>query len=158
MPTPSRAWPPCGGAKFVDVLLLALNAFVSATLLPGASEVVLAGLVVAGTSPVWLLFLVATVGNVAGSMVNWALGYYLAGYRERRWFPVKPDHYARMERIYARWGIWSLLLSWVPVIGDPLTAFAGLMRAPVWAALAIITLAKAGRYAVVIAGVTSLTG
>jgi membrane protein YqaA with SNARE-associated domain len=142
----------------VDVLLLALNAFVSATLLPGASELVLAGLVAAGTSPVWLLFLAATIGNVAGSMVNWALGTFLAAYRERAWFPVKPAQYARMERIYGRWGIWSLLLSWVPVIGDPLTAFAGLMRAPFWPALAVITLAKAGRYAVVIAGVWGVWG
>jgi membrane protein YqaA with SNARE-associated domain len=142
----------------LDVLLLALNAFVSATLLPGASELVLAGLVVAGTSPVWLLFLAATFGNVAGSMTNWALGYFLARYRDRRWFPITPAAYDRAAATYARHGVWSLLLSWVPVIGDPLTVVAGLMRAPIWPVLAIVTVAKAARYAVVIVGVWGVWG
>ena len=69
-------------------------------------------------------------------------------FRDRPWFPVKPDALARAEGWYRRWGRWSLLLSWVPVIGDPLTLVAGVMREPWWSFLLLVTLAKAGRYGV----------
>ncbi|WP_261542683.1 YqaA family protein [Burkholderia multivorans] len=118
----------------------------AATLFPLQSEAVLAGLLLAGREPVWALVLVASVGNVAGSTLNWALGRGIERFRERRWFPVKASALVRGERWYARYGRWSLLLSWAPVIGDPLTMIAGVLREPLPSFLAIVTIAKVGRY------------
>jgi len=128
--------------------LLFLTALIAATVLPMQSEAVLVGLLLAGQQPPWLLVLVATVGNVLGSVVNWWLGRGIERFRDRRWFPASPDAMARAERWYRRRGRWSLLLSWVPVIGDPLTVVAGVMREPFPTFLLLVTVAKAGRYIV----------
>jgi membrane protein YqaA with SNARE-associated domain len=130
---------------------LFLSAFGAATLLPLQSEAVLVALLLAGQYPLWALLLVATLGNVLGSWVNWLLGRSIEHYRERRWFPVTPNRLQQAQAWYARYGRWSLLLSWMPVIGDPLTLVAGVMRERLWIFLLIVTLAKAGRYAVLAA-------
>lgn len=130
---------------------LFLSAFGAATLLPLQSEAVLVALLLAGQHPLWTLLLVATLGNVLGSWVNWLLGRSIEHYRERRWFPVSPARLQQAQSWYARYGRWSLLLSWMPVIGDPLTLVAGVMRERLWVFLAIVTLAKASRYAVLAA-------
>lgn len=130
---------------------LFLSAFGAATLLPLQSEAVLVALLLAGQHPLWALLLVATLGNVLGSWVNWLLGRSIQHYRERRWFPVSPARLQQAQDWYARYGRWSLLLSWMPVIGDPLTLVAGVMRERLWVFLAIVTLAKASRYAVLAA-------
>jgi membrane protein YqaA with SNARE-associated domain len=126
-------------------------AFTAATLLPAQSELVLAALLVAGEQPAWLLLTVASVGNVAGSVVNWVLGRGVARFRTRRWFPVSEAALARAEGWYRRWGRWSLLLSWAPVIGDPLTVAAGVLREPILPFLVLVSAAKIGRYLVVAA-------
>jgi membrane protein YqaA with SNARE-associated domain len=125
---------------------LFLSAFGAATLLPLQSEAVLVGLLLAKAHPVWALVAVATFGNVLGSLLNWLLGRYVEHFRERRWFPVKPAQMQRAQVFYHRYGRWSLLLAWMPVIGDPLTLVAGVMRESFWVFLALVTLAKAGRY------------
>lgn len=130
---------------------LFLSAFGAATLLPLQSEAVLVALLLAGQHPLWALLLVATLGNVLGSWVNWLLGRSIEHYRERRWFPVSPARLQQAQAWYTRYGRWSLLLSWMPVIGDPLTLVAGVMRERLWIFIAIVTLAKAGRYAVLAA-------
>lgn len=130
---------------------LFLSAFCAATLLPLQSEAVLVALLLAGQHPLWALLLVATLGNVLGSWVNWLLGRSIEHYRERRWFPVSPARLQQAQGWYARYGRWSLLLSWMPVIGDPLTLVAGVMRERLWIFIAIVTLAKASRYAVLTA-------
>lgn len=130
---------------------LFLSAFGAATLLPLQSEAVLVALLLAGQHPLWALLLVATLGNVLGSWVNWLLGRSIEHYRERRWFPVSPARLQQAKGWYARYGRWSLLLSWMPVIGDPLTLVAGVMRERLWIFIAIVTLAKASRYAVLTA-------
>ena len=130
---------------------LFLSAFGAATLLPLQSEAVLVALLLAGQHSLWALLLVATLGNVLGSWVNWLLGRSIEHYRERRWFPVSPTRLQQAQGWYARYGRWSLLLSWMPVIGDPLTLVAGVMRERLWVFLAIVTLAKASRYAVLAA-------
>ena len=130
-------------------------AFVAATLLPAQSELALATLLAVGRYDAWLLILVATAGNVLGSLVNWLLGRFLHHHRDKRWFPVSGRSLERAERIYGRWGLWTLLLSWMPVVGDPLTFVAGLLRTPLKLFLPIVALAKAGRYSAV-AGVVQL--
>lgn len=125
-------------------------AFAAATILPMQSEALLAYLV---TNPdLWVagLFCVATLGNVLGSVVNWYCGRFLRRFRDRRWFPVSPDALQRAETRYHRYGRWSLLASWVPIIGDPLTVVAGVMREPLRSFIPIVLLAKGTRYLVVI--------
>lgn len=131
---------------------LFLAAFIAATILPMQSEAVLVGLLLADYSP-WALVLVASAGNVLGSVVNWLLGRGIERFRERRWFPASPEAMARAERFYRRFGRWSLLLSWLPIVGDPLTVVAGVLREPFPSFLALVTLAKVGRY-VALAAIT----
>ncbi|MBM3105967.1 DedA family protein [Pseudomonas sp. P66] len=127
---------------------LFFSAFGAATLLPLQSEAVLVGLLVREPQAVFSLLLIATLGNVLGSIVNWLLGRGIEHLRERRWFPFTQAQLDKAQQRYQRYGQWSLLLSWMPVIGDPLTLIAGIMREPFWRFLALVTIAKAGRYAV----------
>lgn len=139
----------CGG--------LFLTSFLAATLLPAQSELVLAGLLTQKAAPVWLLLTVATLGNTAGSSVNWLLGRAVTRFRDRRWFPVSPAALARAEHWYRRYGRWTLLLSWAPVIGDPLTLAAGVMREPFSSFFLITLAAKLGRYLLVTAAALAWT-
>ncbi|MCC6632060.1 MAG: DedA family protein [Gammaproteobacteria bacterium] len=123
-------------------------AFVAATLLPAQSEAVLTGLLLDGGYPLLTLLAVASAGNVLGSVLNWMLGRGVERFRERAWFPVKGAALDRAQRWYQRYGKWSLLASWAPVIGDPLTVAAGLMREPLPVFLLLVTIAKVGRYIV----------
>ncbi|NMX92361.1 MULTISPECIES: YqaA family protein [unclassified Pseudomonas] len=128
---------------------LFFSAFGAATLLPLQSEAVLVALLLNGKYSVGLLLGIATLGNVLGSLVNWLLGRSVEVFKDRRWFPVSAAQLEKARSHYRRWGHWSLLLSWVPIIGDPLTLVAGVMKEPLWRFLLIVSLAKAARYAVV---------
>ena len=125
---------------------LFLAAFAAATILPAQSEAVLAGLLAAGNHAPALLILVAGSGNVLGSVVNWLLGRGIERFRSARWFPVSERQLDRARGWYRKYGWWSLLLSWVPVIGDPLTVAAGVMREPFARFLLVVSIAKFGRY------------
>lgn len=122
------------------------TAFLAATLLPAQSEVMLGSLVIAGYSP-WTLLVTASFGNILGSTVNWWIGRGIAS--------LEPSNggatLSRARSIYAQYGRWSLLLSWVPLVGDPLTLVAGVMREPLASFLILVALAKIGRYMAVIA-------
>ena len=122
------------------------SALIAATILPMQSEAVLVGLLTAGNQPIAFLLIVATVGNVLGSVNNWVLGRFLLRFRDRRWFPASDRQLSRAEGWYRRYGRWSLLASWMPVIGDPLTIVAGVLREPLGPFLALVTIAKGGRY------------
>lgn len=121
-------------------------AFIAATILPAQSELLLGAMLVSGHFDTSLLLAVATAGNVLGSVANWVLGRYFAHYREKRWFPASPTAMVRAEAWFTRFGPAVLLLSWVPVIGDPLTLFAGILRMRFIIFLLVVTLAKGGRY------------
>ena len=125
---------------------LLLAAFLAATLIPAQSEAVLAGLLIAGTHPAGLLLTVATLGNVLGAVVNWAVGRFLIRFAGHPRFPFSMAQLARAQRSYRRWGWVSLFGSWLPLIGDPLTLAAGAMKEPLWRFLTVVTLAKGGRY------------
>lgn len=127
-----------------------LSAFLAATILPFSSEIVLGAFYAAGGGGAVVLWLVASAGNVLGALVNWWLGRYLLHWQGRKWFPFKQRQLDRAESWFGRFGVWSLLLAWVPVIGDPLTFAAGFLRVNVWLFLVLVTIGKAGRYAVVL--------
>ena len=130
---------------------LFLAALMAATILPLQSEAALVALLVAGAQPAWLLVAVASFGNVLGSVINWLIGWGIERFRDRPWFPVKPAALNRAQGWYRRYGKWSLLLSWAPVVGDPLTVVAGLAREPLPVFLLLVTIAKLGRYVVLAA-------
>ncbi len=130
---------------------LFFSALVAATVLPMQSEAVLVGLLLAASHPATLLILVATLGNVLGAVVNWYLGRYLLHFKEKRWFPASDHQLKRARSWYQRYGRWSLLGSWLPVVGDPLTVIAGLMREPLVSFVVMVTIAKGARYLVLAA-------
>lgn len=133
---------------------LAISAFLSATLLPLGSEVVLIVYASQYVSPWFGLWLTASIANTLGSLLNWYLGKALLHFQGRRWFPVGPSQLHRAERWFGRYGIWSLLLVWLPVVGDPLCVVAGVLRIPVWRFILLVFLGKAARYAFVLAGLS----
>jgi membrane protein YqaA with SNARE-associated domain len=137
---------------------LFLAAFAAATIFPFQSEVVLVGLVLADDYSAVLLLAVASVGNTLGSVVNWGLGLGVERMKTWRWFPVSEAQLDRASGWYRRWGKWSLLLSWAPFIGDPLTVAAGVLREPFWSFLALVAIAKTARYAVLVAATLYGTG
>ena len=121
---------------------LFLAAFIASTLFPASSEAVLAGLAASGAYDPWILIAIASIGNVLGASVNWALGRWAA---ETSW--VRGNrHLARAGSWFQRYGAWSLLFSWLPVIGDPLTLAAGLARLGLPKFLLPVAVGKVGRY------------
>ncbi len=128
-------------------------AFGAATILPFQSEIVFVALQVRDSAPIWALVLVASVGNTLGSVLNYFLGMGVERFRGSRWFPVTDRQLDRAQNWYARWGVWTLLLSWAPY-GDGFTVVAGIMRTRFWLFLALVALAKTGRY-VALAAITA---
>jgi len=126
--------------------LLFLSAFGAATLLPLQSEAVLVGLLAQMQYSVWLLVAVASLGNILGSCVNWWLGLKVEEYKNKKWFPVSEQKMLQAQGIYQKYGFWSLLLSWVPVIGDPITLIAGLLKENFVRFVVMVSIAKIGRY------------
>ncbi len=139
--------------ELLPLLGLFAVAFAAATVFPAQSEAALVALLVLGGQSPVLLVVVATIGNVLGSVTNWLLGRWIEHFRHRPWFPVSERSLARATGWYRRWGRWSLLLSWAPIGGDALTVAAGILREPFWSFLLLVTVAKAARY-IVLAAIT----
>ncbi|MCR9215411.1 MAG: DedA family protein [Proteobacteria bacterium] len=137
---------------------LFLSAFLSATLLPGSSEALLTGYVATENGAIWLLVLSALTGNVLGSIVNWILGRYLSHFRDRKWFPIKASMYEKSTDWFRRYGKWSLLMSWAPIVGDPLTIAAGVLRTPLLPFIVLVTIGKLARYLFVLQAALILFG
>ncbi|MFU8769973.1 MAG: YqaA family protein [Desulfotignum sp.] len=133
----------------LSVLLLFGSAFLAATILPFYSEVVLFALLRQGGDPL-LLLVVATTGNTLGSVVNWWLGLCLLRFQNRRWFYFTPAQIARAQAWFQRYGVWTLLLAWLPIGGDPLTLVAGIMKVRLGIFLILVALGKGLRYVAVI--------
>ncbi|WP_306145668.1 YqaA family protein [Roseibium sp. MMSF_3412] len=123
--------------------------FLAATLFPVQSELGLSGLIYLETAPIALLVATASLGNTFGSVVNWGLGRGAVSFSDAKWFPIKPDKLERATAWYRRYGRWSLLMSWAPIIGDPLTLAAGVLKEKFWVFLALVAIAKTGRYILV---------
>ena len=124
---------------------LGLSAFLAATLLPLSSELVLASLLLAGENSA-LLIIIATIGNVAGSVVNYLIGRWGANSILHSWFKLSTTQTDKAEQQFNRYGKWSLLLAWVPIVGDPLTFIAGVLKVQFSLFLILVTIGKLGRY------------
>jgi membrane protein YqaA with SNARE-associated domain len=127
---------------------LFVAAFLAATILPLSSEVVLSTLLLNGLSPVALVA-IATLGNVLGSLANYALGYWASLEVIKRWLKISEEEFIRAERRFVKYGLFSLCFAWVPVIGDPLTVIAGILRIRLLWFVLLVTAGKLIRYVVV---------
>jgi len=127
---------------------LGLSAFLAATILPLSSELVLSALLLAGENPLAVI-IIATFGNVLGSIVNYLIGRWGAESILHRWFKLTQQQTDKAEQRFNRYGKWSLLFAWVPIIGDPLTFVAGMLKVNLGLFLVLVTSGKFVRYWVI---------
>ena len=128
---------------------LFLSAIVSSTLFPGGSEVVLGVLAAGQQHDPWLLLAIASLGNTLGGLISWLLGLLVV----RQRFSFTERLLEKQQRAIAwlrKWGSPGLLLSWLPIVGDPLCFAAGFLRVPFLASLLFIALGKTARYAAIL--------
>ena len=130
-------------------LSLFIISFLAATILPFSSELTLAGLMATSSFDNLLLLAVASFGNILGSVVNWILGFYSRNLSTKRWFPFKDKQIEKSSKWFNKFGRWSLLFAWVPIIGDPLTLAAGLLRVKFIEFLILVAIGKVSRYLVI---------
>ena len=124
-------------------------AFMVATIVPFGSEMYFATLVSLNKYNNLFLLIAASIGNVLGSVFNWVCGYYINYFIKKPWFPIKKDKITKATAIFNEYGKWSLLLSWVPFIGDPITFVAGTLRFSLVQFLILVSIGKVGRYLVI---------
>ena len=129
---------------------LFLWSLLAASIIPLSSEVALVSAQAAQIAPTFELFLVATAGNVGGALINWGLGAWCLRFQDARWFPVSDVQLHKAKVQFGRWGGYTLLFAWIPIIGDPLTFAAGALRYPLARFLIAVTIGKAARYAFVL--------
>ena len=133
-----------------DLVFLFFSSFLAATIFPAQSEAVLLGLKITSDYHILLLLFIATVGNVLGATLNWSLGGYFMRFRSRKWFPFKTKALTNSIKIYKKYGIWTLLMSSVPLIGDGFTVVAGMLRINILLFLILVTIGKLGRYVLLV--------
>jgi membrane protein YqaA with SNARE-associated domain len=93
-----------------------------------------------------LLLVFASFGNVLGSVFNWGLGFYARNLNIKKWFPFKETQIERSSKWFSKFGKWSLLFAWVPIVGDPLTFVAGLLRVRFFDFIILVAIGKVSRY------------
>ncbi|MEQ8736750.1 MAG: YqaA family protein [Rhodospirillaceae bacterium] len=129
------------------------TAFLAATILPFFSEVVVSAALADEDLNRLALWTAATTGNTLGAAVNWVLGRYAAHFQDRKWWPASPAQMVKGEAWFNKYGVWSLLLSWLPIGGDALTVIAGILRVRFDVFVVLVAIGKGARYAALIAGV-----
>jgi membrane protein YqaA with SNARE-associated domain len=133
----------------VIYLSLFFISFLAATVLPFSSELSLAGLISTSNYDILLLLVVASFGNVLGSVFNWSLGFYSRNLSTKKWFPFKKTQIERSSKWFSKFGKWSLLFAWLPIVGDPLTFVAGLLRVRFLDFIILVAIGKVSRYLIV---------
>ena len=123
--------------------------FLAATILPFSSELTLAGLISTSNYDNLLLLVFASFGNVLGSVFNWGLGFYARNLTIKKWFPFKETQIKRSSKWFSKFGKWSLLFAWVPIVGDPLTFVAGLLRVRFFDFIILVAIGKVSRYVII---------
>jgi membrane protein YqaA with SNARE-associated domain len=133
----------------VIYLSLFFISFLAATILPFSSELTLAGLISTSNYDNLLLLVFASFGNVLGSVFNWGLGFYARNFTIKKWFPFKETQIERSSKWFSKFGKWSLLFAWVPIVGDPLTFVAGLLRVRFFDFIILVAIGKVSRYLII---------
>ena len=129
-------------------LALFLLSFLASTLVPLGSEWLLAVLLLNGFDP-FMVVPVATVGNSCGALTTYAIGLWGGPFLVQRLLRVSHESQQRAERYFTRYGSWTLLFSWVPILGDPLCLVGGILRTGFWRFLVLVSVGKLIRYLVV---------
>ena len=129
---------------------LFFSAFLSASILPFSSEVVLIGLLASENYSSSILWGMASLGNVAGACLNWWFGKFFLNWKDKSWFPFSKKQLDKSEKWFLRYGVWTLLFTWLPVVGDPLTIIAGIMRVNFRLFILLVAIGKVSRYGVLI--------
>ena len=120
--------------------------FFSATILPASSELTLVGLISTKDYNALTLLLSASFGNILGSTFNWFLGFNLLLFVKKKWFPFNQNQIDKASKWFKKFGLWSLLFSWAPIVGDPLTLVAGTLKVRFSIFLFLVSVGKIGRY------------
>ena len=120
-----------------------------ATIIPFGSEAYFITLLSMDKYNNFLLLLFASAGNILGSIFNWICGYYVNYFIKKSWFPINNNMIDRGNKYFNKYGKWSLLLSWVPFIGDPITFVAGTLRYSIIPFIILVSIGKFGRYLVI---------
>ena len=125
---------------------LFIISLLAATILPLSSEIVLTTMLLTNLFEKNILLIVASFGNILGSIFNWYLGKKITIFQDRKWFPVSPEQLNKSQKYFQKYGLWSLLLAWVPVIGDPLTLLAGVLKVRFSIFFILVSISKISRY------------
>ena len=141
----------------IAYLSLFLISFVAATIFPLSSELTLLGLLSTNSYNFLSLILTASVGNILGSVFNWFLGFYLLRHIKKKWFPFSKHQIYFSSKQFNKFGIWSLLFAWLPIIGDELTFVAGILRVNFFLFLILVSIGKTIRYLVLYFTFNNLT-
>ena len=135
---------------FISYLKLFIISFLAATILPLSSEIVLTTMLLTNLFEKNILLIIASSGNILGSIFNWYLGKKITIFQDRKWFPVSPEQLNKSQKYFQKYGLWSLLLAWVPVIGDPLTLLAGVLKVRFSIFFLLVSISKISRYIFII--------
>lgn len=130
----------------ISYFKLFIISLLAATILPLSSEIVLTTMLLTNLFEKNLLLILASSGNILGSIFNWYLGKKIIIFQDRKWFPVSPEQLNKSQKYFQKYGLWSLLLAWVPIIGDPLTLIAGVLKVRFIIFFILVSISKISRY------------
>lgn len=125
-----------------------------ATIIPFGSEAYFITLLSLDKYNGLLLLTAASIGNILGSLFNWICGYYINYFIKKSWFPINNKIINIGNKIFNKYGKWSLLFSWMPFVGDPITFVAGTLRFPVIPFIVLVSIGKVGRYLLIYLSIT----
>jgi|TARA_B100001093_G_C26825557_1_gene1013839 membrane protein YqaA with SNARE-associated domain len=120
--------------------------FLGGSILPISSELTLGGLLITNNYDALALLFIASFGNILGAVCNWILGFYLLKHISKKWFPFTLQQINKASIWFKKFGVWSLLFSWLPIIGDPLTLVAGILKLRFYIFLFLVSVGKISRY------------
>ena len=129
---------------------LFIISLLAATILPLSSEIVLTTMLLTNLFEKNILLIIASSGNILGSIFNWYFGKKITIFQDRKWFPVSQEQLNKSQKYFQKYGLWSLLLAWVPVIGDPLTLLAGVLKVRFSIFFILVSISKISRYIFII--------
>ncbi len=135
---------------------MGIASFLAGTFFPFSSEAVMAALLAASDMDPVLTVVSGTIGNVAGSMVNYAIGSFCKPATISKWFKIKPKRMEAAQHYVERYGAWMGFFAFIPILGTAISIALGILRANVWGTLLSTFLGKCIRYIVVAYSVMAL--
>lgn len=135
---------------------LFIGCLLAATIVPFSSEALMAGAMLLEYN-LWVIVLVAALGNTAGGMISFLMGWFCKWEWLEKWFKVKREKLMSVHDRVGKYGLWAALLTWMPVVGDLIAIAMGLLRLNPWWTMLLMFMGKLGRY-IVAASLLGFTG